>query len=114
MGSGWDRGDLNSGYAIWDTFPNVGSGPFGPGSLGTFADDAPDSDLGLTSPLLDQAAAGPARTGSGHLQLRHGTFLDDRHLDRGRLTKFPLRPETRNRAGWNQAGDACRERIRDD
>lgn len=73
MGSGWDRGDLNSGYAIWDTFPNVGSGPFGPGSLGTFADDAPDSDLGLTSPLLDQVTAGPARTGSGERIYSFGT-----------------------------------------
>lgn len=73
MGLGWDRGDLNTGYAIWDTFPNVGAGPFGPGSLGTFSNDAPDGGAGLTSPLLDQGTAGAARTGSGDRIYSFGT-----------------------------------------
>ena len=73
MGSGWDRGDLNTGYAIWDTFPNVGPGPFGPGSLAVFADDAADSGSGLTSPLLDQTTAGAARTGGGDRIYSFGT-----------------------------------------
>jgi hypothetical protein len=62
MALGWDRGDLNSGFAVWDTFPFV-NGPMGPAA--TFTDATPNSGSGLTSPLLDQTTSGPLWTGGG-------------------------------------------------
>jgi hypothetical protein len=43
-GSAWDRGDANTGFAIYDSFPSA-----------TFFNDVPDSSFGITTPELDQS-----------------------------------------------------------
>lgn len=51
---GFHRGDANTGYAVWDTFPSF-----------TYGGDAPDLGGGLTSPTLGQSGAFTVNQGGG-------------------------------------------------
>ncbi len=44
MGAAWDRGDANTAFGVWDSFPNF-----------TFAGDSPDSSAGFTTLGLSQS-----------------------------------------------------------
>jgi hypothetical protein len=70
-GSAWDRLDANTGFAIWDTFPNLAS------PLNTqinFSNDAPDLFSGITNPLLSQpTVATVTNQGVGIYDVSSGT-----------------------------------------
>lgn len=67
LGGFWERGDANTAYAVWDTFPTdnfpvvpVFSSTFPAGyetTYGLISNDAPDSSFGITSPEMDQTTA---------------------------------------------------------
>ncbi len=53
-GASWDRNDANTGFALWDAFPN----PSSPGNARIdFTNDGPDSSFGISTPLLSQPTA---------------------------------------------------------
>jgi hypothetical protein len=63
LGAGWNRGDANSGYMQWDSFPTF-----------VISDDAPDASFGVGTPLLDQSSAsGNPMFGAGLYTVLQGT-----------------------------------------
>jgi hypothetical protein len=70
-GAAWDRLDANTGFAIWDTFPNLAS-PLN--NRIDFTNNAPDQAFGISSPLLSQPTVATNFTfGVGMFDVVQGT-----------------------------------------